>query len=1273
MDDGGDGGSGNGAAAVDAAAAADDPAYAPTTTTNNNNSNNKREREPTLHWADTGFAGYIQAKIRKLEEQHRSNQAQQPAASAVFRGVAIHVNGLTNPSHAELKQLMALHGGGFDTYYSRSTTTHVVCSALPDAKLRQLVGVKSSAAPPIVRPEWVVACVRAGALLPTRAFEILPGAAGPQQPRLAFPTAAAAAGGGGGGGGGGGPAARPAAPFAPLRPEEIYPPSAAEALAAATTPGTAAAPSPAPLHNNNAAEAAADPDEASADLAADPAADARAQALAARLRRECDLLRGPPRTTADDPNFVATYFRASRLHFIGSWKARIEALMASSSAAPFAAAAAADTGPPRAAPPHPKHQQQQQQQQQHPPERVILHVDLDAFFATASSLGRPEFAGRPLAVGHSAAEQGSGEISSANYEARARGVSAGMAVRDALRLCPGLVVVPYEFERYEDLSERFYRCLLRRSAVVEPLSVDEAFVDVTALAAAERRRRRRSKGRRSGEEEGGGGGGEDNGDPDADPDADPDGVDALAAELRADIERATGGCTASVGIGPNKLLARLATRAAKPRGQRRLGPGAEALPFLASLPASSLPGVGWSLTRRLADMGVETVAQLRSTSRAQLATKLGKATGEQLWRHSHGLDDRPVQPPAARRSVGAEVNWGVRLSTDEQARQLTADICREVAARAAALGGGGGGGTGGGGGGDAGAAAATPPAAAAAATAPPAGGVGGVRARCVTLKVKRRAAAAEDLPPHKFLGHGLCDNLSRSVTLARAVWREDDIAREALGLLQALQVPPRDIRGVGVALSKLEPRAGGGSGGGGGGGVAGTLGGAAAMLAREQQRQDQAAAAGVVAGQEREEQTPPRPPSARRPETAAAATTPAAKRSLFRSPPPPPAPSPARGGQQQQQLAGGLMGPPRPRLPAVATTTTTNTNTIVPLPPASQLDPEVLAALPLAVRRELEAQYRRPLLPGVGAIAAAGRAAAAARGGGSGGKRPAAPPTAAAAAAPPAPRLPPSARMPSLSQIDPDTFAELPESVQRELLDELQPRKGGRLGVGGGGSGGGGGAAARAAAAGSGGAASRAASAAAAASALLLQRRAEERAGARRAALEPPPLGLRVAPLVLVAGGSAQERKTAAAAAAAADAPPPAHAAAGRGRLAFAAEPWPAVRSALSGALDAALRDGDDYDEHRADAPANTDRLGVLSEWLAHWLLACVHGGGAASAAGAAAAAAPAPPDLEAAAACLRFLRRRAAAGAALRPHAQALEELVRREVLGTYGFELCV
>jgi DNA repair protein REV1 len=1141
------------------------------------NSNKKREREPTLHWADTGFAGYMQAKVRKLEEQHRSVQAQQPALSAIFRGVSIHVNGLTTPSHSELKQLMALHGGGFDTYYSRRTTTHLVCSALPDAKLRQLVGIsRQQGAPPIVRPEWVVACVRAGALLPTRGFEILPPAAGPQQPRLAFPVAD-------GGGGAGGAAAVHAAP---LRPEEIYPPTAAEMAAAA-----AAAAGAAPTEQQQQQE----PNDPNAEDAA--AADARAQALAARLRRECDLLRGPPRTTSDDPNFVATYFRASRLHFIGSWKARIEALMASETSA----AAAALRPPP-----------QQQQQQEN---RVILHVDLDAFFATASSLGRPEFAGLPLAVGHSASEQGSGEISSANYLARKSGVRAGMAVGDARRLCPRLVVVPYEFERYEDLSERFYRCLLRRSAVVEPLSVDEAFVDVTALASAERaKRRRRERERRKQEEDAGtAAAAEPDGNDNDNPDAPDDGVNALAAELRADIERATGGCTASVGIGPNKLLARLATRAAKPQGQRRLLPGTQALAFLAALPASSLPGVGWSLTRRLSDMGVESVAQLRSTSRAQLATKLGKSVGEQLWRHAHGLDDRPVQPPAARRSVGAEVNWGVRLSTDEQARQLTADICREVAARAAALGGGGGGG---------GAAAAA--ASDASPAAPP---NGGVRARCVTLKVKRRAAGTEDLPPHKFLGHGICDNLSRSVTLARAVWRADDIAREALGLLAALSVPPRDIRGVGVALSKLEPRSGAG-----GGAVAGTLGGAAAMLAREQERQDKAAAEEAAAGGGggQPEETPPRPGSA-----AAASPSrgpnPAAKRSLFRSPPPPPAPSPARAAPKK-----GAMGPPPPRPPPAAAAS----GEIVALPPASQLDPEVLDALPLAMRRELELQYRRPLLPGAG---------------GSKGKKPATVAAAAAAnlARPPLPPPPPpSARMPSLSQIDPDTFAELPEAVQRELLAELQPRNkgggGGRMGVGGGGSGGSGsGSGSRGVGSG------RAAAAAAAASALLLQRRAEERAGARRAALEPPPLGLRVAPLVLVAADEAGDAAPAAAAA------PPA--ARGR-RLAFAAEPWPAVRTALSGALDALLREDDD------------DRLAVLSEWLAQWLLACVHGGGAASAVTAPPRCPPpSPPDLEAAASCLRLLRRRAAGSALLQPHVQALEDLMKREVLEAYGFELCV
>ncbi|GFR48077.1 hypothetical protein Agub_g9915, partial [Astrephomene gubernaculifera] len=316
--------------------------------------------------------------------------------------------------------------------------------------------------------------------------------------------------------------------------------------------------------------------EAAADAAAaggggDPRA---AQALAAELRAAHD--RGPPRSTRNDPRFMETFFRSSRLHFIGTWKTRIEALMAE-----------VEAGAPAPAP------------YSKGTERVILHVDMDCFFASVAAVGRPELAGRPLAVCHSNSARGTSEVSSANYLARSSGVCADMFISEARRRCPQLVVVPYEFDKYQAVSEQVYRILMSYTALVQPISCDEAFLDVTGLA--------------------------------------PD-PEQLASRLRAEIAHKTA-CTASAGIGPNMLVARLATKRAKPNGQFRVTRGS-VLDFMGDLNVDQLPGVGWSLSSKLQTLGITSVRQLWATSRTLLQRQLGAKLGADLWAHAHGVDER---------------------------------------------------------------------------------------------------------------------------------------------------------------------------------------------------------------------------------------------------------------------------------------------------------------------------------------------------------------------------------------------------------------------------------------------------------------------------------------------------------------------------------------------------------------------------------------------------------------------------------------------------------
>jgi hypothetical protein len=326
----------------------------------------------------------MQNKIDGLARQFDAAAAA-ARRSDLFAGVAIYVDGLTAPPAAELKALMAAHGGRYENYLRPGAVTHVVASELPDGKVAKALRARAGG-PAIVRPEWLVASLRAGRRLPERDFQLATLRAAPGQRSLA-------------------PFAAPPPPEAlALAPEELYAPPPAAAAAAPPPPPTESPP----------------PAGAGAPVRYDPARVAAAQAAAAAMRAACDVLQMRPRSTAADPNFTETYFRASRLHFIGSWKARLEALLAS----PAAAAA-------RAPAPHAPCVV-----------RAILHVDLDAFFAASAAAGRPEFAGLPLAVCHSASARGSAEVSSANYAARAAGVRAGRTVGEALARCPDLIVVP---------------------------------------------------------------------------------------------------------------------------------------------------------------------------------------------------------------------------------------------------------------------------------------------------------------------------------------------------------------------------------------------------------------------------------------------------------------------------------------------------------------------------------------------------------------------------------------------------------------------------------------------------------------------------------------------------------------------------------------------------------------------------------------------------------------------------------------------------------------
>lgn len=267
------------------------------------------------------------------------------------------------------------------------------------------------------------------------------------------------------------------------------------------------------------------------------------------------------------------------------------------------------------------------------PQRRILHVDMDCFFAAVEMREDPSLRDIPIAVGGCSAR---GVVCTCNYPAREYGVRSAMPAFKARELCPQLRFLPVRFELYLRASRRIRAIFERLTPLVEPLSLDEAYLDVTD-----------NHGR----------------------------AWDLAKWLRAEIARETR-LTASVGVAENKMLAKIATSVRKPDGQFAILPG-EAEAFLAPLPVRKIPGIGPKSTRRLAEMGVETIGDLRRFSRDQLAAAFGR-WGHELYDRSRGRDDRPVEPSRARKSLSNERTYEQDLPTLEACQGALVPLVDEL-------------------------------------------------------------------------------------------------------------------------------------------------------------------------------------------------------------------------------------------------------------------------------------------------------------------------------------------------------------------------------------------------------------------------------------------------------------------------------------------------------------------------------------------------------------------------------------------------------------------
>ncbi|XP_077583664.1 DNA repair protein REV1 [Stigmatopora nigra] len=843
-------------------------------------------------WAERG--GYMAAKVSKLEEQFKSDatgKKQTDSTSDIFTGVAIYVNGYTEPSADELRRLMMLHGGQFHCYYSRSKTTHIIANNLPNSKIQELRGEK------VIQPRWITDSVKEGRLLPYLHYQLYAKHKGPLFPpskprqtssetaglshsRPSVPTRETSNSSHPAGKQQGSCPKSPSClphlnPPASSHPEPEHghfsvesrhcnshkskslkhpPPSPhtlqtqradqVEPQTHGSTPvetrvngslqTSAAAPSPltnghalfngalkskdfVPDHfsvpDNPCERSIASPERrdglpSKLDPYEFPGSPPKQPVEGPEERRSEDAaveseqidplptphprLNGSHRNAFSSHNAteseptggaISEYYAHSRLHQISTWRTAFSEYVNELHGKRKGASGASFPGRERLRKWLSQRAfQSQAQSRDFAVKSCILHVDMDCFFVSVGIRNRPELKGKPVAVTsnrghmhvplraganpqleqqyyqrkHTLASPGNSlerlhdatphqsaevhtngvvqdaalsmaEIASCSYAARRAGVKNGMFFGQAKKLCPNLQSVPYDFEAYKEVALAMYETLASYSHDIEALSCDELLLDASALV--------------------------------AELGADPE---DLAKAIRTDIKERTG-CSASIGMGSNILLARLSTRKAKPDGQYYLK-SEQVDDFIRDLPVTSLPGVGPVMGRKLAAIGVQSCGDLRQVSLSQLQKKFGPRSGQTLFRFCRGLDDRPVRYEKQRKSVSAEMNYNIRFKKMDEAETFLSNLSTEVQRRLREA---------------------------------------ELRGRRVTLKVMVRKEGAPR-ETAKYGGHGICDNFAKTVMLPRATDSGQAIATAVIKMLHAMKLPAEDLRGLGIQVQVLE-------------------------------------------------------------------------------------------------------------------------------------------------------------------------------------------------------------------------------------------------------------------------------------------------------------------------------------------------------------------------------------------------------------------------------------------------------------------------------------
>jgi DNA polymerase-4 len=279
--------------------------------------------------------------------------------------------------------------------------------------------------------------------------------------------------------------------------------------------------------------------------------------------------------------------------------------------------------------------------------RTILHVDLDAFYCSVEETENPDLRGKPFAVGGKPNERG--VVASCSYAARAMGVRSAMPMSRAIQLCRNLIIVPGRHRLYGEYSEKVMSKLHDLTPLVEQISIDEAFLDISGVQESPTR---------------------------------------LAMDLQADIKIELQ-LPSSIGIASNKLVSKIATEVGKKWSKRKneppfgltVVPAGEEAQFLAPLPADMLWGVGPKTSARLTELGIHTIGDIANWPEMEMSRLFGE-NGRDLWRHSHGIDDRPIVTEYETKSVSQETTFNIDVRDDktleETVREQSMDVGKQL-------------------------------------------------------------------------------------------------------------------------------------------------------------------------------------------------------------------------------------------------------------------------------------------------------------------------------------------------------------------------------------------------------------------------------------------------------------------------------------------------------------------------------------------------------------------------------------------------------------------